>query len=67
MPVMVNVGDLASQMHIDKHRFYEWAQRDDDPLPLRTINGMKRSSVMVVDEWLEWFERNSKQFKEVER
>ena len=67
MPVMVNVGDLASQMHIDKHNFYEWARRDDDPLPLRTMNGMKRSSVMVVDEWLDWFERNSKMFKEVER
>lgn len=63
---MVNIADLASQMHVDKHRFYEWARRDEDPLPLRTINGMTRSSCMRVDEWLDWFERNSRLFKEVE-
>lgn len=67
MQVMVNVSDLASQMHIDNHNFYEWARREEDPLPLRTINGMKRSSAMVVDEWVDWFKRNSKLFKEVER
>ena len=67
MPVMVTVADLAKQMHIDKHKFYELARRDDDPLPLRTMDGMRRSSCMRVDEWLAWFERNSKLFREVQR
>ena len=61
---MTTVSQLADECHIDNHRFYEWARRDEDPLPLRTINGMKRSSVISVDDWLDWYRRNSKLFKE---
>ena len=63
--IMTTVSELAEQMHVDTHCFYEWARDEDDPLPLRVINGRKRSSQMVVSDWLEWFERNSKPFKEV--
>lgn len=67
MDVMVTVGDLSDQMHIDNSRFYEWAKRESDPLPLRTMNGMKRSSSMLVSEWAEWWRRNSTPFREVDR
>ena len=67
MPVMVTVGDLAEQMHIDKHRLYELAKREEDPLPLRTLNGAQRSSSMLCEDWAEWFRRNSTLFKEVRR
>lgn len=67
MPVMVTVADLAEQMHMDKHNFYEWARRDDDPLPLRTVKGMRKSSCISVADWLSWWERNTDLFKEVQR
>ena len=64
-PVMVTVGDLADQMHVKASTLYELARRDDDPLPLRTLKGMKRSSAMLVEEWMEWYVRNTDLFKEV--
>ena len=39
---MVTVSDLAKQMHIDKHALYEWARREEDPMPLRTPAGRKK-------------------------
>lgn len=67
MAVMVTVSDLAEQMHVKKNRIYEWARREEDPLPLRTMDGMTRSSALVVEEWVAWYKRNSRLFKEVER
>ena len=64
-PVMVTVPDLAEQMHVRQGRLYELARRADDPLPLRTQDGMKRSSAILVSDWKEWWKRNSKVFKEV--
>lgn len=63
---MTTVADLARECRMDKHKFYEWARREDDPLPLRRFDGMKRSSVILVDEWNDWFKRNSKLFREVQ-
>lgn len=65
-PVMVTVADLAAQMHVQPYRLYQLAKREDDPLPLRTMRGMKRSSAVVVSEWLDWWERNTTEFKEVQ-
>ena len=65
-PVMVTIADLAAQMHMKRERLYEYAKRDDDPLPLRTLDGMQRTSAVLVSEWSEWFSRNSRLFKEVQ-
>lgn len=65
MPVMVTVGDLAGQMHVKASTLYDLARREEDPLPLRTLDGFKRSSAMLYEEWREWFLRNSSLFKEV--
>lgn len=65
MAVMVTIPKLAEEMGISKNTLYSLARREHDPLPLRTLDGHKRSSCMVVDEWVEWFERNSTLFKEV--
>lgn len=64
-PVMVTVSDLAEQVHMKPHTLYEFARREVDPMPLRTLKGYKRSSAMVVTEFVEWYERNSDLFKEV--
>ena len=64
-PVMVTVSDLAEQMHMSTDTLYELARREEDPMPLRTIRGMKRSSSMLVSELEEWYVRNSDMFKEV--
>ena len=64
-PVMVTVMDLAEQMHVDANTLYAFARRDDDPMPLRTLHGFKRSSAMLVSDWAEWYERNSELFREV--
>ncbi len=65
-PVMVTVADLAAQMHMKTETLYQFAKREVDPLPLRTLNGFKRSSAMLVSSWVEWYERNSELFKEVQ-
>jgi len=65
MATMTTVSKLAEEMGVSKRMLYELARRDTDPLPLRTLRGMKRSSAIAVDEWLEWFARNSDPFKEV--
>jgi len=65
MAVMTTVSELAQECHMDKHRFYEWARREVDPLPLRQMDGMSRSSVILVEDWVDWFKRNSRLFKEV--
>lgn len=65
-PVNVTVSDLAEQMGVKTSTLYALARRDDDPLPLRTLNGFKRSSSMLVEEWEEWFQRNSELFREVQ-
>lgn len=64
MAVMMTVRQLSEECRMDRNRFYEWARREDDPLPLRTIDGTQRSSVIAVDDWMDWYMRNSKQFKE---
>lgn len=65
-PVNITVSDLAEQMGVKTNTLYALARRDEDPLPLRTLNGFKRSSSMLVSEWEEWFERNTELFREVQ-
>ena len=65
MAVMVTVSQLAEEMGMKKSTLYELARRENDPLPLRTLHGHKRSSSMLVSSWEEWFVRNSELFKEV--
>ena len=38
---------------------YEWHKREDDPLPLRRMNGKKRGFFAYRDELLEWSKRNA--------
>lgn len=66
-PVMISACDIAEQMHMSRATVYELARRADDPLPLRTLDGFKRSSAALVSELEAWYLRNSKLFKEVER
>lgn len=65
-PVMVTVADLAAQMHMKTETLYQFAKREVDPLPLRTLRGFKRSSSMLVSDWSEWYRKNSELFKDVE-
>ena len=66
MATMTTISRLAEEMEMSPNTLYALARRDDDPLPLRTLKGMKRSSALVVDDWLAWYERNTDLFKEVQ-
>ena len=63
-PVMVTVGDLAEQMGKDNHTIYEWAARDEDPLPLRYEENTRRSGCIDVREFREWWARHSTHYKD---
>ena len=65
MAVMVTVSQLAEEMGMKKSTLYGLARRENDPLPLRTLHGFKRSSVILVSDLEEWLVRNSDFFKEV--
>ena len=62
---MTTVSQLSQEMGIKTSTLYELARREEDPLPLRTLKGFKRTSCIAVEEWLSWWERNSDLFKEV--
>lgn len=61
--IMTTVTELASQMHKDPAQLYAWAKRDNDPLPLRYIDGERYGSI-VVSEFEDWFVRNSQLMSE---
>ena len=63
-PVMITVPDLAEQMGKDPGTVYGWAARDEDPLPLRYEKGTRRCGCIAVDEFSEWWRRNSVHYKE---
>lgn len=63
-PVMVTVPDLAEQMGKAANTIYEWAAREIDPLPLRYEKGTRQNGCIAVDEFREWWSRNSVHYQE---
>lgn len=63
-PVMVTVPDLAEQMGKTVHTLYEWARREEDPLPLRYERGTTKNGSVMVTEFREWWARNSVHYSE---
>lgn len=47
-PVLVqdtySVEEIAILFRVSRNSVYEWHKREDDPLPLRRMNGKKRGS-----------------------
>lgn len=64
MPVMVTPADLAAQMGKDVHTVYEWASRENDPLPLRYEAGTRKNGAVMVSEFEDWWCRNSVHYQE---
>lgn len=64
MPVFVTVPDLARQMGKTVNTLYEWARREEDPLPLRYERGTSRSGCVAVAEFMDWWKRNSVHYQE---
>ena len=62
-PVLATVPDLAEQGHKSPDKFYEWARRKNDPLPIYYPEG-ERYGFLFVDEFKEWVRRNSKLYGE---
>ena len=54
-------------VRISKRRLYELAERDDDPLPLRTFPGAKRGSIADRRELRDWVLRNTVLVREREQ
>lgn len=57
-PVLVqdtySVEEIAILFRVSRNSVYEWHKREDDPLPLRRMNGKKRGFFAYRDELLEW-------------
>lgn len=51
--------DVMTLLHISRKKFYELANRDEDPLPLRSLPGTLRGSVVERMEFKAWVLRNS--------
>lgn len=63
--IFITASEIRDQMHVGKERVYEWASREDDPLPLRyAADGPSKSGVAVVSELVEWWHRNSVPYSE---
>ena len=62
-PVLVqdtySVEEIAILFRVSRNSVYEWHKREDDPLPLRRMNGKKRGFFAYRDELLEWSKRNA--------
>ena len=63
-PVMVTVPALAEQMGKSRNTIYEWARRKEDPLPLRFEKGTSKNGCIIVDDFKEWWLRNSVHYQE---
>lgn len=63
MRVVITVPDLAGQMHKSTDKLYAWAQREEDPLPLRYVDG-ERYGVILVSEFEWWLKRNGRLMNE---
>lgn len=53
----ITVPQLAEEGHISPDTIYQLARREEDPLPLRYINGARYGQVLV-SELTEWVQRN---------
>lgn len=51
--------EVMNLLRISKRRLYELAERNDDPLPLRTFPGAKRGSICDRKELRDWVLRNT--------
>lgn len=62
-PVLVqdtySVEEIAILFRVSRNSVYEWHKREDDPPPLRRMNGKKRGFFAYRDELLEWSKRNA--------
>ena len=62
-PVLVqdtySVEEIAILFRVSRNSVYEWHKREDDPLPLRRMNGKTRGFFAYRDELLEWSKRNA--------
>lgn len=59
-----NVKRLAAETGWDIHTIYGYAGRDEDPLPLRYVEGRKRRGIIKEESFWEWFDRNSVAYAE---
>ena len=55
--------ELAEQGHKSPDKLYEWAKREEDPLPVRYIEG-ERYGTVLVSEFEDWMKRNGRLFNE---
>ena len=54
-----SVEEIAILFRVSRNSVYEWHKREDDPLPLRRMNGKKRGFFAYRDELLEWSKRHA--------
>ena len=61
--VITTVPDLAREWHKSTDTLYALAAREDDPLPVRYLEGDRYGGVLV-NEFESWLKRNTKLFNE---
>ena len=63
MAILTTVPELAKEGHKSADRLYELARREEDPLPVRYMDG-DRYGVILVDEFAAWLKRNGRLYNE---
>ena len=61
--VMTTVPDLAREWHKSTDTIYALAARENDPLPVRYMDGDRYGGVLV-SEFEAWLRRNTRLFRE---
>jgi len=63
MGIITTVPDLAREWHKSADLIYKLAAKEDDPLPIRYLEGDRYGGVLV-SEFEGWLKRNTKLYKE---
>lgn len=59
MDVAITPTKLAKQLGKSVDKVYAWAKRENDPLPIRYVDGERYGSILV-SEFESWFKRSGK-------
>jgi len=57
--LLTTIPDIAREGHMSADTLYALARRDNDPFPLRYLDGARYGQVLI-SEADEWFRRNGK-------
>ena len=62
--MFLSVRRICEETGLDNHTVYRLAGREKDPLPLRYLEGQRRTGFCIEDELGEWVKRNTVSYRD---